>query len=122
MTTKQTSHYNLTFFDSFVVAEAHEDSVVTHEAVNETLKLVFDHFKGKEFTIISHRKNNYSLDINVYTLKLIKKIKGIAVVSSDSGMKEKAAIEQLAFDGSFTFFENLDDAKKWAESMVKSKA
>ncbi len=122
MTTKRTAHYNLIFFDSFVVAEAHEDSVITHEVVNETLKLIFDHFKGKEFTIISHRKNNYSLDLNVYTLKLIKKIRGIAVVSSDSGMKEKATLEQLVFDGSFTFFEDLEDAKRWAESMVKIKA
>ncbi|QED36887.1 hypothetical protein FK178_03800 [Antarcticibacterium arcticum] len=122
MTNRSTSHYNLIFFDSFVIAEAHENSVVTPEVVNENLKLVFDHFNGKEFTLISHRKYNYSLDLNVYTLKLIKKLRGIAIVSTDSGMKEKAALEQLAFHGSFAFFENLEDAKRWAGSMVTSKA
>lgn len=120
-TIKNTSHYNLRFFDSYVVAEAHEGVFVNNEVGDVTLKLIFDHFKGKEFTLISHRKNNYSIDLNVYSLKLIKKLRGIAVVSSDAGMKEKAVIEQLAFDHSFAFFEQLEDAERWAGSMVASK-
>ncbi len=121
MTLKKTSHYNLTFFDCFVVVEANAGAVVTQKVVNENLQLIFDHFNGKEFTLISHRKNDYVLDLDIYSLKLTKKLRGIAVVSSDSTMKEKAALEQLAFDSSFAYFENLDDAKRWAGSMVKSK-
>ena len=120
MTELNTSHYNLTFFDTFVIAEAHEGVVVSNKEVNENLTLVFNHFNGKEFTIISHRKNNYSIDLNVYSLNLIKKLRAIAVVSSDCEMKEKAAIEQMSFDQSFAFFHDLEDAKRWAGSMISS--
>ncbi|HSJ12022.1 MAG TPA: hypothetical protein VK916_05020 [Gillisia sp.] len=120
MSTRTTSHYNLTFFDTFVIAEAHEGVVISNKEVNENLKLVFDHFNGKEFTLISHRKNNYSLDLNVYSLKMIKKLRAIAVVSSDCGMKEKAAIEQMSFDQSFAFFYTLEEAKRWAGSVIAS--
>ena len=120
MITLNTSHYNLTFFDTFVIAEAHEGVVVSNKEVNENLKLVFNHFNGKDFTLISHRKNNYSIDLNVYSLKLIKRLRALAIVSIDCGMKEKAAIEQMAFDQSFAFFYDLEDAKRWAGSINTS--
>lgn len=116
-----TSHYTLTFFDTFVIAEAHAGVVVSNKEVNENLKIVFDHFKGKEFTIISYRRNNYSLDLNVYSLRMIKRLRAIAVVSADFGMKEKAAIEQMSFDQSFAFFYTLEEAKHWAESVIPSR-
>jgi len=77
-----------------------------------------DSFKSKEFVIISNRKSDYSLNPEAYSASLFKKVKGIAVVSQNPEVKLKAISEQENFQQSFAFFENLDDAKNWAESFV----
>ncbi len=118
MITKSSSHYNFTFYDKYVIAEANEGVVVNNEIVAETLKVIFDHYKGNNFTLISHRKNNYTVEIDIYGMKMMKKLRALAIVSGDSMVKEKALLEQLAFNQSFAFFENLDDARGWAESVV----
>lgn len=112
-----TPQYILTFSNNYVIAEAMEGAVVNNISVAENLKVVFDHFNGKPFVLISNRKHNYSVDIDVYTLKLMKKIKAFAIVSTDAMIKERAMVEQLAFDQSFAFFSDLEEAKGWAESI-----
>lgn len=117
MLTKRTPQYQLTFSDNYVIAEAFEGAVVNNASVAENLKIIFDHFNGKPFALISHRKHNYTVNIDIYTLRLMKKVRALAVVSSDSTAKEKAMVEQLAFDHSFAFFEDLEEARSWAESV-----
>lgn len=116
MIEKNTSHYKVVFYENFVIAEALEGVSVNNEVIKDSLKVIFDHFGGQDFTLISHRKNNYSVNIDVYTAKLMKKVKALAIVSSDSVMKKKALAEQMAFDQSFAFFDNLEDAISWAEN------
>lgn|SRR5690606_1807783 len=118
MTTKNTQHYHLIFHDNYVIAEANNGVHINNDSVASTLKIIFDHYNGKDFALISHRKNQYTVDIDVYSLRLMKKLRALAIVSSDSSVKEKAIIEQLAFDKSFAFFENLEEAKGWAESVA----
>lgn len=118
MITKHSPHYNFTFFEKYVIAEANEGVVINNKIVAETLKVIFDHYNGNNFTLISHRKNNYSVDIDIYGMKMMKKLRALAIVSRDSMVKEKALLEQLAFNQSFAFFENLEDARGWAESVA----
>jgi len=116
MINKTTPHYNLIFHDTYVIVVANEGTFINNDAVSETLQIIFDHYNGKNFTLISHRKNQYTIDIDIYTLRLMKKLRALAIVSNDSVVKEKAIVEQLAFNKSFAFFENLEDARGWAES------
>lgn len=118
MISKQNSYYNFFFYNKFVIAEAHEGVVVDSKVVEESLKLIFDHFKSNNFTLISHRKNNYTVNLDIYDLKRMRKLRAIAVVSPDSTVKEKAMAEQMVFDQSFAFFDNLEDAIGWAESVI----
>ena len=118
MIATKTAYYNFFFYDNYVIAEANEGIVLDKEIVTKTLKVILDHYKDDSFTVISHRKNNYTVDVDVYTLKLMKKIRALAIVSSDSSVKEKALIEQLAFNPTFAFFENLEDARSWALSVA----
>lgn len=120
METKNSEEYEFQFYDNYVITEAKEGVVITSDEIKKNLKIVFDHFKGKNFTIISHRKNEYTLEIDVYTTRLMKKVKAIAIVSSNSHARQKAELEQLQFDNSFAFFENLEDAKEWAQSISVS--
>lgn len=118
MISKQTSYYNFIFYKNFVIAEAMENVVVNSKVIDESLKIIYDHYNGQNFTIISHRKNNYTIDLKIYELDRMKKLKAIAVVSPHPTVKEKAMAEQLAFNHSFAFFEKLDDAIGWAENVI----
>ena len=118
MINKKTNYYNLSFYDKYVIVEANEGSVINNKIVTEGLKLIFDHYKSNDFALISHRKNQYTINVDVYTVKLMKKLRALAIVSDDSTVKEKAILEQLAFKQTFAFFENLEDARDWAESVA----
>jgi predicted HAD superfamily phosphohydrolase YqeG len=120
MVTKFSEHYEFQFYDNYVIAEAKEGVVISNEEIKKNLRIIFDHYNGKNFTIISHRKNNYTVEIDVYATRLMKKVKALAIVSSNSQEREKAILEQLQFDNSFAFFNNLEDAKLWAQSATVS--
>ncbi|MCF4101515.1 hypothetical protein L1I30_07550 [Gillisia sp. M10.2A] len=118
MITKTTQFYTFYFYDTYVVVEAFENINFDIKAAENTLSIIFDHFEGRDFTIISHRKNKYNINLEAYSNKLFKKVKAIAVVSECPDVKEKAQHEQMKFGQSFAYFNNLDDARSWAESVV----
>ena len=108
------------FYDSYVVIEGIGQFVVDSAIAKKTIQSILDHFKRKEFVIISNRKSDYSLNPDAYSDRIFKKIKGIAIVSQQPQMKMKAMVEQERFEQSFAFFEDLDDAKNWAENFFVS--
>lgn len=50
----------------------------------------------------------------------MKKVKALAIVSSNFQEREKAILEQLQFENSFAFFDNLEDATEWSQSFTVS--
>ena len=64
-----------------MIEEAHENVVVNKSVAEATLNIILNHFKGKIFSLISHRKNKSIIDLDIYPLKIMKNIRGIAVVS-----------------------------------------
>lgn len=116
MEIKITDSYNLYFYDKYVIAEAHENAVVDSRLTQKITQQLLDYYDRKPFTLISHRKNNYSISRDAYNPKNFRKIKNMAVVSTDPAVKERAILEQLQFANSFAFFEKLEDAISWAQS------
>lgn len=116
MVEKITEYYKMEFYDSYVVIEGIGHFNVDSAIAKKTIQTIIDHFKKKEFIIISNRKSDYSLNPDAYSDSIFKKIKGIAIVSQDPKVKLKAISEQESFSQSFAFFEKLDDARNWAES------
>ncbi len=116
MIEKNTEYYKMEFYDSYVIVEGTGQLVVDATIAKKTIQTIVDHFKRKEFVIISNRKSDYSLNPDAYSDSIFKKIKGIAIVSQHPQMKMKAMIEQERFEQSFAFFEDLEDAKNWAEN------
>lgn len=120
MLAKSTIHFNMQFYNTYVIVERIGVFNVDSKIAKETLKVIADHFKGKEFVIITNRKENYTLNAESYSPSLFKKVKGIAIVSANPDMKTQALLEQLNFNNSFAFFNNLEDAQDWAESFSYS--
>jgi len=116
MIEKLTEFYKMEFYDSYVIMEANADIVVNSIIAEKTLKTVINHFNGEKFVIISNRKSNYTLQPDAYSSGIFKKVKGIAIVSKNEEVRKRAIQEQEKFNRSFAFFENLDDAKNWAEN------
>lgn len=50
--------------------EAKEDVEGDKKMVEQNLKIIFKHFDGKDFTLISHRKNRYIVKQGEYASKL----------------------------------------------------
>jgi hypothetical protein len=115
-----TEYYKMEFYDSYVIIEGIGLLVVEPPMVKKSIQTIVDHFDGKEFVIISNRKSDYFLNPDAYNDRIFKKVKGIAIVSQQPKMKMKALIEQERFQQSFAFFEDLDDAKNWAENFFVS--
>ncbi len=116
MIQKNSEYYKMEFYDSYVIIESNGKFVVDPSIAKKTIQTIVDHFKGKEFVIISNRKTDYSLSPDAYSDSIFKKVKGIAIVSSHPQVKMKAVIEQENFQQSFAFFEDLEKAKNWAQS------
>ena len=116
MITKLTKHYKMDFYGTYVIIERLGEIVVDSKIAKETLTIIIDHFKGKEFVIISNRKQNYSLNAESYSPSLFKKVKGIAIVSDIPDVKAQAILEQMNFKNSFAFFDKMENAQNWAES------
>ncbi len=120
MITKMTKHYKMDFYENYVIVERKENVLVNAQVTKDNLKIVIDHFKGKEFVIISNRKHSYTLNAECYSPSLFKKVKGIAIVSDIPDVKAQAILEQMNFKNSFAFFDNLEDAQNWAQSFSYS--
>ena len=113
---KTTQHFKLEFFDKYVIVEGITGAIVDREIAQMTLKSIMDHYDGKNFTIISNRVNEYILDLDAYSSKILKKVKSFAVVSTNPKVKERALLEQDKYDHAFAFFSCIEEAKNWAES------
>ncbi|MGB8705949.1 MAG: hypothetical protein WCD31_13055, partial [Gillisia sp.] len=121
MLVKKLPYCRLSFFKNFVIVEPHENVVMDSAKVKSALSVMIRHFGGNEFSIISYRRNKYTVAddaYNPFTARLFKRVKGFAVVSDCASVREKAIEEQEKFNGSFAFFERLEEAQNWAINMV----
>ena len=110
------THFRYEFFEKYVIVEAFEGAVIDIDAAQITLKDILAYYNGKDFTLISHRVNDYVLDLEAYSSKILKKVRSFAVVSNNPAAKQRALLEQDRYENSFAFFTCLEEAKNWADS------
>lgn len=119
MVKKITKYYTLSFHDNYVIAEAFPNITADDNTTNEVVEIMLNHYKGKNFTIISNRKNEYDIDVErAFSVKPMKKVKAFAIVSDNEKTKSTAILEQQKFDNAFAFFTKIEDAIDWADNMV----
>ena len=112
----------------FGVAELHQnymlmvmnEGITVDSAINAQLTaLAADHFEERPFGYITHRKNSYSVDPNVYKeTSKIKRLVAFAIVSDKDIRLTTAKVEKMFLDKPLKVFKELKAAVNWVENIV----
>ncbi|WOD43842.1 hypothetical protein [Hwangdonia lutea] len=106
-------------YDNYVVSIIKEGVTVTMESNKILEDIAETYFPNKKFVYITHRINSYSVDpVNYTRTSKIENLAGFAVVSKNNVALSNAEIEKTFLKKPFAVFDNLDDAKDWAQSIV----
>jgi len=106
----------LDFFEHYVILMMHEGSRLTKVVNEEILEQLEGHYGQQGFILISNRVHAYEIDLDIYKGKVLKNMKGFAVVSKNPEEVKRANIEQSLWRKSFVFFEDINEATDWAKS------
>ena len=111
----------VTIHDHYLITVMNEGVTVSVEA-NAILKdIATSYFKDKPFVYITHRKNSYAVDTNIYReTKKIPNLIGFAVVSIKGMALTNASLEKLFFEKPFEIFEEINEAIKWSQELCLS--
>lgn len=108
------------YYDNYVIADLNEDAKVNTMVSKQILKDLHEFYKSTKVVYISNRQFLYDIDPSVYKLVNPKKLIGIAIVGNGPELRQRASSEQVLYEGSFSFFDNMDSAISWAKSFVRS--
>ncbi len=112
----QLPYCDLIFKEFYAIMVMHQDSAITVQVAQEITTLLDEHYKGKEFVLITNRKYPHAIDLSVYKGKILKNMIGFAIVSHDPNEIKRALQEQPLWNEAFTFFKELSEAENWARS------
>ncbi|MEW7291786.1 hypothetical protein [Aquimarina sp. 2304DJ70-9] len=102
-------------YDQFVILTLNENVDFNLDKASVIRDKLRKHYKSADFLMISHRKYTIHVAPDIYKQGQLPNMKGLAIVSSNTKERDNAIIEQQLYGKSFTFFNNLEDAKSWAE-------
>ncbi len=102
-------------YDQFVVLTLNENVDFTLDKASIIRDKLREHYKSKDFLMISHRKHTIHVAPDIYKQGQLSNMKGLAIVSSNDSERDQAIIEQQLYGKSFAFFNCLEEAKSWAE-------
>ena len=110
---------DITIFKNYFIVVMKEGTDITVGHSDVLFDISKTYFGGKQFVYISNRINSYSVNPNVYKkINEIENLAGFAVVSYGFKTSGNVKIEQLYFDKPIEVFDNINDAKEWAKSVV----
>ncbi len=107
--------FELEFYESFVIVTIYEGVFLTLEKAQIVREKIKAYYKSKDFVMITNRKFKHEVAKEVFLQGQPPNMKGLAIVSEEKTERDNAMIQQKLFDKSFAFFENLEEAKSWAE-------
>jgi len=112
---------SLEFYNNYVVSVVNEDTVFSHSQFMTIAETCSEFYNGKKFIYISSRKNNYNVNPTVYVKleEIRKNLIGIAIVSDKVASLKMAEFERNFSKAEFKIFLELDEAKEWAEDLIK---
>ncbi len=94
--------------------------VYEREQAKELTQVLDLHYKGRKCVVISNREMAKNVNPEVYKSIKSKTIVGIAIVSNNEAVRSEAYNEQELFRGAFSYFQSIEEAKGWADTVVDS--
>ncbi|SFW46239.1 hypothetical protein SAMN02927921_01737 [Sinomicrobium oceani] len=111
----------LEFYENYVISEINEGVHMVIEQQDLLLSLCKENFQDRPFGYISHRIYSYSVDPFTYLeLEKIDNFIAIAVVVSTTAQRLSSRIEELFCKKPFQFFYNLENARSWIDSTIRT--
>lgn len=117
---KKKIYGELTFHDHYMVAVMNEGVTISIDLNSELYEIARAYFKDKNFVYITHRKNSYSVDPNIYfETSKIKNLIGFAIVLGDSVKIDNTDFESIFISIPFKSFTSLEKATIWADKLCR---
>lgn len=113
-----TSHGIMECYPNFLVFKL-SDNGISETSAKVIMSYAYRHYKKRPFVFISNREFASNVDPKAYNAIDFKRMVGLAIVSSEETVKQEAYEEQGLFKGSFSYFKTVDQAKIWADTVVK---
>ena len=118
-TSYQTPHGPMTCFANYLVFKL-TGTGIDAKAAKEIMQYAYDHYQKSPFVFISNREFASNIDPKAYDAINPKLMVGLAIVSEEEAVKQEATNEQELFKGSFSYFKTVEEAKDWANTVVKN--
>ncbi|AXT53332.1 hypothetical protein D1818_21805 [Aquimarina sp. BL5] len=109
------------FYKNFMVSEMNEGASLNYDKATKLFLLTKEYYGTNiPFVYITNRKNSYSFEPTTHfkSAKLFPNLKGYGVVTYNSINNKIATLEQSFLNVPTRIFENLDDAKLWADKLM----
>jgi len=108
----------LYLYNDLIIGEINEGVHITAETLISFFEFFHENYKIP-FGYISHRKNSYSIDPQVY--KMLPEnnlLKGIAVVSDEKFSSLNAHVEKSFYNGRYELFTTINNAVNWLDKII----
>lgn len=109
----------LNFYPNYVISRVREDVLVGANEVRELITACADFYKKSKFVYISLRENDYNVDPTIYVTINKLNLAGIAIVSKKAPSLNMAEFEKKFLKIPFEIFNELEEAKSWANKLIK---
>jgi len=112
----------VSFLDNILIAELNEGILFDIPHNRELLKIGQETFNNQPYGYISNRTNSYSVNPMIHLESAnVENLAAIAVVSTNTVVKQNTIIEKQFFrhSSSFEVFETLEEAVVWIEGQLK---
>lgn len=112
-----TPHGKMECFPNCLVFELNDDGI-SESSAKTIMSYAYKHYGKRKFVFISNRKFASNIDPKAYNAINPNLMVGLAIVSEAEEVKEEAKNEQHLFEGAFSYFRSVDQAKNWASTVV----
>ncbi len=105
-------------FDTYAISSIKEGVMFNAphlEAFFEIFKL---HYGNKPFVSIANRKNDYTVDPQLFKTMRLPEIAAIGVVCHTDSSYQIALFEREFYPGVFMIFKEMDECIEWAEKLL----
>ncbi|MCK0123999.1 hypothetical protein MWU76_06285 [Gelidibacter sp. F2691] len=110
---------DIEIYEDYVVVTINEGVTVMPKHNTILINIVDTYFRHREFVYITHRVKSYAVNPSTYfETSKIKNLRAFVVVSKDFKAKANAEVEMLFFSKPFKIFDDLQEAKEWAEATI----